>query len=139
MNPELHSVNNFAFIFAISVPAESLWKGITSVSNAGKKRGRGKTVSKKNIKDLNRGQIIGVGKANIVWPGLSAPIIRGKELVQQQQLPEDPERERKLIQLRDTMGTFRYGKLTPMERGWSGAKMPGRSIGPPDPIGEGNF
>lgn len=107
------------------------------MSNAGKKRGRGKTVSRKNIKDLNKGQIIGVGKANIVWPGLSAPIIRGKELVQQQQLPEDPEREKKLIQLRDTMGTFRYGKLIPLERGWSGAKMPGRSIGPPDPIGEG--
>lgn len=121
------------------LPAEALWKGITSVSNAGKKRGRGKTVSKKNIKDLNRGQVIGVGKANIIWPGLSAPIIRGKELVQQQQLPEDPEREKHLISLRDSMGTFRYGKLSPIERGWSGSKMPGRSIGPPDPVGEDNF
>lgn len=45
----------------ILVPANALWKGITSVSNAGRKRGRAKTVSKKNIKDLNRGQIIGVG------------------------------------------------------------------------------
>lgn len=43
------------------VPANALWKGITSVSNAGKKRGRGRTVSKRNIKDLNRGQMIGVG------------------------------------------------------------------------------
>lgn len=43
------------------VPADALWKGITSVSNAGKKRGRGRTISKKNIKDLNRGQVIGVG------------------------------------------------------------------------------
>lgn len=41
--------------------ADELWKGCTSVSNAGKKRGRGRTVSKKNIKDLNRGQVIGVG------------------------------------------------------------------------------
>lgn len=49
------------FHFIIIVPAEALWKGITSVSNAGKKRGRGKRVSKKNIKDLNRGQVIGVG------------------------------------------------------------------------------
>ncbi|KRT83409.1 ribosomal protein, partial [Oryctes borbonicus] len=54
-------------------------------------------------------------------------------------LPEDPEREKKLIQLRDTMGTFKHAKLSPIERGWTGAKMPGRSIGPPDPIGEDNF
>ncbi|CAH1961515.1 unnamed protein product [Acanthoscelides obtectus] len=123
--------------FFNKLPAQDLWKGITSVSNAGKKRGRGKNVSKSKIKDLNRGQVIGIGKANILWPGLSSPIIRGKELVEQQKLPEDPEREKKLIQLRDQMGTFKHAKLSPIERGWSGAKMPGRSIGPPDPIGEG--
>lgn len=109
------------------------------MSNAGKKRGRGKTVSKKNIKDLNKGQMIGVGKANIVWPGLSAPIIRGKELVEQVKLPEDPEREQKLIALRNTMGFRKFAKLTPLERGWSGSKMPGRSLGSPDPIGEGKL
>jgi len=38
-----------------------LWKGVTSVSNAGRKRGRGKGAGRKMIKDLNRGQIIGVG------------------------------------------------------------------------------
>lgn len=43
------------------MPAQDLWKGITSVSNAGKKRGRAKNASKSKIKDLNRGQIIGVG------------------------------------------------------------------------------
>lgn len=47
---------------SVSVPANHLWKGVTSVSNAGKKRGRGKNVSKSKIKDLNRGQVIGVGK-----------------------------------------------------------------------------
>ncbi|XP_044264182.1 28S ribosomal protein S5, mitochondrial [Tribolium madens] len=125
--------------FFNKMPAEDLWKGITTVSNAGKKRGRGKTVSKKNIKDLNRGQIIGVGKANMLWPGLTAPIIRGKEIVEQQKLPEDPERQARLNQLRDQMGTHRRAKLSPIERGWSGAKMPGRSIGPPDPVGEDNF
>ncbi|KAG5891649.1 hypothetical protein JTB14_020067 [Gonioctena quinquepunctata] len=125
--------------FFNKLPAPDLWKGITSVSNAGKKRGRGKNVSKSKIKDLNRGQVMGVGKANIVWPGLSAPIIRGKELVEQQQLPEDPEREQKLIALRDQMGKFKFQKLSPIERGWSGAKLPGRSIGPPDPVGEDTF
>lgn len=47
----------------VSVPADQLWKGVTSVSNAGKKRGRGKGVGKKMAKNLNRGQMIGVGKA----------------------------------------------------------------------------
>ncbi|KAJ8947755.1 hypothetical protein NQ314_008555 [Rhamnusium bicolor] len=130
---------NFLTNVNFQLPAQDLWKGITSVSNAGRKRGRGKTVSKSKIKDLNRGQIIGIGKANMVWPGLSAPIIRGKELVEQQKLPEDPEREKKLNQLRDQMGTFKHTKLSPIERGWSGTKMPGRSIGPPDPVGEDNF
>lgn len=130
---------NIFQISAFLVPANHLWKAITSVSNAGKKRGRGKTVSKKNIKDLNRGQVIGVGKANILWPGLSSPIIRGKELVEQQTLPEDPEREKKLIELRDKMGVSRRPKLSPYERGWSGARLPGRSIGPPDPVLEGTY
>jgi small subunit ribosomal protein S5 len=119
------------------VPAEDLWKGVTSVSNAGKKRGRAKGLVRR--KDLNRGQVIGIGKANIQWPGLSAPIIRGRELVQRNQLPPDPDREQKLIKLRDQMGSSRYQKLSPLERGWSGSKVPGRSIGPPDPIGEDAF
>lgn len=51
------------FLFDLyAVPAEDLWKGVTSVSNAGKKRGRGKGVGKKTAKNLNRGQVIGVGK-----------------------------------------------------------------------------
>jgi len=110
---------------------------VTSVSNAGKKRGRAKGLVRR--KDLNRGQVIGIGKANIQWPGLSAPIIRGRELVQREHLPPDPEREAKLIKIRDSMSNFKFQKLTPLERGWSGAKMPGRSIGPPDAIGEDSF
>jgi small subunit ribosomal protein S5 len=77
------------------------------------------------------------GKSNIIWPGLTVPVLRGRELVQQQKLPEDPEREKLLIKLRDEMGNFRPLRLSPIERGWSGTKMPGRSIGPPDPVGEG--
>lgn len=121
------------------MPADDLWKGITSVSNAGKKRGRGKTVNKRNIKDLNKGQVIGVGSTNIVWPGLNAPVIKGRELVQQQRLPADPDREARLRKLRDAMGNFRHMKLSPIDRGWSGTKMPGRSIGAPDAIGDETF
>ena len=119
--------------------AEALWKGVTSVSNAGKKRGRGKGAGKKIAKDLNKGQIIGVGKINMVWPGLTTPVIRGRELISQQQLPEDPEREAKIIKLRNEMGQFNRLKLLPIDRGWSGNKLPGRSVGPPDSIGEDVF
>ena len=42
----------------------------------------------------------------MLWPGLNAPIIRGKELIVQQKLPDDPEREAKLHQIRDAMGHF---------------------------------
>lgn len=72
----------------------------------------------------------------MIWPGLNAPIIKGKDLIKRTQLPPDPEREARLIKIRDAMGTFRSLRLSPTERGWSGNKMPGRSIGPPDPINE---
>lgn len=130
---------DYSTSFFVKHTAEQLWKGVTSVSNAGKKRGRGKGVGKKTAKDLNRGQIIGIGKANIVWPGLNAPIVQGKELLERRQLPPDPDREAKLVKMRDTMGQFRPLLLSPLERGWSGTKMHGRSIGPPDPIGEDHF
>ncbi|XP_055377763.1 28S ribosomal protein S5, mitochondrial [Condylostylus longicornis] len=125
--------------FFNKLPAEDLWKGVISVSNAGKKRGRGKGVGRKIAKDLNKGQVIGQGKSNILWPGLNAPVLRGNELVKQQKLPEDPERQQKLIKLRDSMGKFRVMRINPIDRGWTGSKMPGRSIGPPDAVGEDTF
>ena len=109
------------------------------MSNAGRKRGRGKGTGKKVAKDLNRGQIIGVGNKNILWPGLNAPIIKGKEIVQQQILPSDNDREKSLLKLRDSVAGFRVMKIDPIDRGWSGSKMPGRSIGPPDSIGDDTF
>ncbi|RVE41482.1 hypothetical protein evm_013869 [Chilo suppressalis] len=141
----IHNLTNFSTTSVKSVnffnklPAEKLWKSVTSVSNAGAKKGRGKGAGRIRIRDLNRGQVIGIGKINMLWPGLSAPVIRGRELLKQQRLPDDPERMEKLIKLRDSMTKFRRLRLSPIERGWSGARMPGRSIGPPDPIGEDEF
>ncbi|CAG4954283.1 unnamed protein product [Parnassius apollo] len=141
----IHNLTNFSTSsiacvnFFNKLPAEKLWKSVTSVSNAGAKKGRGKGAGRIRIRDLNRGQVIGVGRINMLWPGLSAPVIRGRELLKQQRLPDDPERMEKLIKLRDSMTKFRRLKLSPIERGWSGARMPGRSIGPPDPIGDEEF
>ncbi|CAH4038068.1 28S ribosomal protein S5, mitochondrial [Pieris brassicae] len=125
--------------FFNKLPAEKLWKSVTSVSNAGAKKGRGKGAGRIRIRDLNRGQMIGVGKVNMLWPGLSAPVIRGRELLKQQRLPDDPERMEKLIKLRDSMTKFRRLKLSPIERGWSGVRLPGRSLGPPDPVAGEEF
>ncbi|KAK9502570.1 hypothetical protein O3M35_011321 [Rhynocoris fuscipes] len=119
--------------------AEQLWKGVTSVSNAGRKRGRAQGNRRKMAKDLNRGQIIGLGKVRMLWPGLTSPVIRGKELVEQTRLADDPDHTKNLIKMRDQMGVFRRLRLLPHERGWSGTRLPGRSIGPPDPIGDENF
>ena len=46
----------------VSVGADQLWEGVVAVSNAGRKRGRGKRVGRKKITDLNRGQMIGTGE-----------------------------------------------------------------------------
>nr|ABF51220.1 mitochondrial ribosomal protein S5 isoform 2 [Bombyx mori] len=137
LKPNINVTSVACVSFFNKLPAEKLWKSVTSVSNAGAKKGRGKGAGRIRIRDLNRGQVIGTGKVNMLWPGLSAPVIRGRELLKQQKLPDDPERMEKLIKIRDSMTKFRRLKLSSIERGWSGSRMPGRSIGPPDPIGEG--
>ncbi len=43
----------------------------TSVSNQGRQRGRAKGLTR--IKNLNRGQKLGYGKARMAWPGLNKP------------------------------------------------------------------
>lgn len=118
--------------------AETLWKSVTSVSNAGKNRGRGRG-AKKAMKNLNRGQAIGVGKINMLWPGLTGPIMSGRNVVKQRRLPDDPEREAKLIKMRGSMFKGRSKRQHPLERGWTSAKMGGKSIGPPDPVLDGKY
>lgn len=73
----------------------------------------------------------------MVWPGLNAPVVRGQEVVRQQTLEYDPDRQRRLQELRDSMGQLRRMAIHPLERGWSGAKLGGRKLGPPDPVGDG--
>ncbi|XP_032592806.1 28S ribosomal protein S5, mitochondrial [Drosophila grimshawi] len=125
--------------FFNKLPAEDIWRGVTAVSNAGKKRGRGKGTGRKIAKDLNRGQTIGFGKKSLIWPGLNTPILRGNELIQQQKQSENLDREKNIISLRDSVGNFKQTKLNSIDRGWSGTKMPGRSTGPPDAVGEDAF
>jgi len=118
--------------------ADELWKAMSGVSQQGKKRGRARNLLRK--KDLNRGQIIGWGKAKIAWPGLNTRITAGtgtdtkmKEIGpvedrQYESYMEELEEKRKNTQYK------RGGKRTqhPLERGWTGGKPLGRSFGPPE-------
>jgi hypothetical protein len=52
--------NEVHLLFGL-VTAQDLWKTITSVSNAGAKRGRAKRRGATKFKDLNMGQRIGQG------------------------------------------------------------------------------
>lgn len=70
----------------------------------------------------------------MLWPGLNTAAVNKGFKVMPEQLPKDPQKEEELLRLRDRVGS-RYVKLTPLERGYSGSSLPGRSIGPPDPVG----
>jgi hypothetical protein len=49
------------------VTAQEIWKGVTTVSNTDRRRGGGKGASKKIAKDLNKGQMIDIGKKNVIF------------------------------------------------------------------------
>lgn len=123
----------------ILVPAEKLWKSLITVSNPGKKKGRGKGLDQKRSIDLNRGQMIGQGKAAMYWPGLTGPVVKGSEIFSQRKMEKDPHFQENIIKLRETLGRKRREKLHPLERGWSGSFPLGRKFGPPDPIGDDMF
>lgn len=55
------AVHKCLILFIFLVSADDLWRGVVSVSNAGKKKGRGKRVGRKKVTDLNKGQFIGEG------------------------------------------------------------------------------
>lgn len=122
-----------------SVPSEALWKGVTSLSKAGQRRGRGKGAGKKVAKDLNKGQMIGVGRINMVWPGLNAPVFQGKQRVEQQKLPQNKDYLTEILKIRNEMDTYHKRLMHPLDRGWSGSRVVGRWIGPPDAIVDETF
>ena len=116
-----------------------MWKGVTSLSKAGQRRGRGRGAGKKQAKDLNKGQSIGIGRINMVWPGLNAPVTQGKQLIQQKKLPQNKDYLSDLLRIRNEMDTYRKKYMHPLERGWSGTRVIGRWIGAPDPILDETF
>ncbi|XP_053986511.1 28S ribosomal protein S5, mitochondrial [Hylaeus volcanicus] len=118
-------------------PASALWKSVTSVSNAGRKRGRGRGVPR--IKNLNKGQIIGVGKEALILPGLNSPLLQGNQLNNPYRVPKDPNSEEESQKPRVQLSLHKRNKVSPLDRGWSGGIIGGRKLGPPDPIDEEPF
>jgi len=72
----------------------------------------------------------------MLWPGLNAQVVKGKEVMTHKSMPPNPEYEQEIIRIRDKAGLIRHTALPPLLRGWSGSRFPGQSIGPPDPVGD---
>lgn len=118
-----------------------LWDGCSGVSNAGKKKGRGKRGSSKRVVNIHLGKRLGYSKhKKYIYPGLNANVLVGdNERVKMAVLEKEEGEDETLLALRDKFYKFARTKRFPLERGWSGAKLPGISAGVPDPHNEYNF
>lgn len=114
--------------------ATQLWKSVTSVSNAGRRRGRAKGLAK--FRDLNRGQRLGCGKISFLFPGLNAPVTHGEYAYKQRRLTEEEQQSLNTAKV-VTVAKPKRLKLHPLLRGWSGGQPGGRKLGPPDPVDGG--
>ena len=123
----------------ILVKADQLWKGALGVSKMSAKRGRKGGGGKLMKQDLNRGQRLGSGRIKMVWPGLNAPVVTGRQTLSIKSLGTDEQFDQNLLKARSRMRRFSGQKVHPLDRGWSGTKMGGRWIGPPDPVNGEHF
>ncbi|XP_044284607.1 28S ribosomal protein S5, mitochondrial isoform X2 [Varanus komodoensis] len=123
--------------FFNKLTADELWKGYLAEASTGKRKGRGKRSKKRFRKNLNKGQIIGEGRSGHIWPGLNAPVMKpGTVGTFTQRSKEEQEKlisER--IQQRDEWDKKR--KMRVKQRGWTGGRWGGISLGPPDPSPSG--
>ncbi|KAK3580851.1 hypothetical protein CHS0354_032911 [Potamilus streckersoni] len=135
----LQSVRQITFINTQT--SGSIWKSVTGVSNVGKKRGRAR--GSRRFVDLNKNRRLGEGQKGMQWPGLNAPIIsrrEGRVANKIQVLPPNPQKQEELIKLREqSMKKRARNKIPPLQRGWTGNKLPGTSIGYPDPVEDYTF
>ena len=109
------------------------------VSKTSAKRGRKGGGGKIMRQDLNRGQKLGFGRTKMVWPGLNAPVVAGRQSLSIKSLGPDDKFDENILTARSRMRRFSKAKVHPLERGWSGTKMGGRWIGPPDPVNGEEF
>ncbi|ELU12582.1 hypothetical protein CAPTEDRAFT_156921 [Capitella teleta] len=125
--------------FLTELNQESLWGGVTGVSNAGRKRGRAKRVGRAQDINLNKGRPLGSGRDNILWPGLNTPVLKHSVINKISQVPVNPERDERLAKIREQHSGFKRSAPPPLVRGWTGARMGGKSIGQPEAVGDYEF
>lgn len=89
MKNKLNRFQLFMFHLIFKVSGAELWKRCTSLSNAGKKRGR-RIPGKQTLRDLNQGQIIGQGRKRLILPGLNTGVKRGNEIIKTERGADDP-------------------------------------------------
>lgn len=82
--------------------------------------------------DLNRGQIVGLGKKVIALPGLNQKVYEKSGIHKIKQLGDNKDYEAKLQSVRGDLGLKQKPRMHPLERGFSGTILYGRSIGIPE-------
>lgn len=65
-------------------------------------------------------------------------MIKNRQYSAIKELGTDKDRESRLLELRNKMDKFRRLSIPAFERGWSGARLEGKSIGPPESKSESN-
>ncbi|KAF8563120.1 hypothetical protein P879_09048 [Paragonimus westermani] len=117
-----------------SLPADQLWEGVTGPKGSTKKRARGKRRVTRPKIDLNRGQRLGMGKANMEWPGLNAPLLDRNRINTIKAGEVNEAYFQRLEEIRNKSAVKKKRmKLPPLLRGWTGSRLGGQSIGPPTP------
>ncbi|XP_078256395.1 small ribosomal subunit protein uS5m [Rhinoraja longicauda] len=128
----LHHYRHGSFFNKLT--AEELWRGVLAESGAGARKGRGKRTKRRLKKDLNRGQMVGEGRAGFLWPGLNAPVVKSGTI---QSIGKREQKEQEDLRARAQLQQDEWDKRRKMkvkrERGWTGRSWGGISVGPPDP------
>jgi len=128
---------------------DELWKTITSVSSAGKKRGRLK--SRQPVRPLRALYRIGSSPMKVQFPGLNTSV----EYDELAALDPISVIEQTDQEIKESLGEFRLKvdalrkkrmkrqmqseKLYPLERGFSSTKVVGQRLGPPPPCEDMDF
>lgn len=123
--------------FFARTTAKILWKGVTSVSPAGARRGRGRGMQK--AKDFSKGQTLGFGRKRLIMPGLNATGFQLRGNLKVDYAGENEEYEEKVQEIRKELDVRKKFVEHPMDRGWSGRKAIGRRAGAPDPHNDIEF
>ncbi|CAH8292044.1 unnamed protein product [Schistosoma turkestanicum] len=126
--PKIYVPCRYSTIFS-DYPGDMLWEGVTGPKGGSKKRARGKRRVTRQKIDLHKGQKVGVGKACMQWPGLNTSL---SSSIKKGDYNEKYFERLEALRNKSAVKKKRM-KLAPLQRGWTGKRMGGQSVGPPTP------